>query len=98
LIESFRHIPINTSFARSFAIPDLFPEEVKQLRQETPLCRVFGCKKEDVFLGTSVSQIADEHGTFYATEDYETTCLRCFKIFGYKSIAAVRKQGYKPKN
>lgn len=65
--------------------------EDRQSRQETPLCRIFGCKKEDVFLGISVSEISDEFGIPYANEDYETTCLRCFKIFGYKSIAVVRK-------
>lgn len=75
---------------------DNIPEDEKSpRRQETPLCRIFGCKKEDVFLGISVSHISDQHGIFYADEDYETSCLRCFKIFGYKSIAAVRREGYK---
>jgi len=63
-------------------------------RQETPLCRIFGCKKEDVFLGLSVSQISDEYGRFYANEDYETSCLRCYKVFGFKSVAVVRNDGY----
>ncbi len=71
--------------------------ETKSTKQETPLCRIFGCKKEDVFLGVSISEIADEFDTPYANEDYETSCVRCYKIFGFKSIAVVRKETYKPK-
>jgi hypothetical protein len=57
---------------------------------ETPLCRIFGCKKEDVFLGMSVSELQDEVDTPYASEDYETSCLRCYKIYGFKYITVKR--------
>lgn len=54
------------------------------------MCRIFGCKKEDIFLGISVSELMDEFDISYASEDYETTCTRCYRVFGYKYIAAVR--------
>jgi hypothetical protein len=71
---------------------DHYPENrlPREIRQETPWCRLFGCQKEDVFLGISVGELLDEYGVPYANEDYETTCARCFKVFGFKSIAAVR--------
>src|SRR5579872_839680 len=90
-------MPINTPLTSIIPNFDNYHEkETKgnRTRQETPLCRIFGCKKEDVFLGISVSMISDEYGRYYASEDYETSCLRCYKVFGYKSIAVVRKDGY----
>lgn len=83
----FRYFPIIPSLVTS---PLNGYHEEKATRQETPLCRIFGCKKEDIFLGISVSELMDEFDISYASEDYETTCTRCYRVFGYKYIAAVR--------
>jgi hypothetical protein len=83
----FRYFPIIPSLVTTTLYG--YYEERKP-KQETPICRAFGCKKEDVFLGVSVSELLDEYDIPFASEDYETTCVRCFKVFGYKYIATVR--------
>ncbi len=83
-----RFLPIVPSLT---TIPffDTHPEE-NLPRQETPLCRIFGCRKEDVFLGLSVSEILNDLDVPFASEDYETSCLRCYKVYGFKYIAVCR--------
>jgi hypothetical protein len=85
---AFRFLPIIPSLT-TIPVFDNHPEE-KQTRLETPLCRIFGCKKEDVFLGLSVSELLDDMDIPYASEDYETSCLRCYKVYGFKYIAVHR--------
>jgi hypothetical protein len=90
VMERYRYIPIIPYLTTMPAFDTRLEGEKKQ-KQETPLCRIFGCKKEDIFLGISVSEIYDEFGVPFANEDFETSCSRCYKVFGYKSIAVVRK-------
>ncbi len=83
-----RFLPIVPSLT-TIPLFDAHPEE-KLPQQETPLCRIFGCKKEDVFLGLSVSELLDDLDIPYASEDYETSCLRCYKVYGFKYISVCR--------
>jgi hypothetical protein len=82
-----RYFPIVASLVIS---PLNSYREEKPIRQETPLCRIFGCKKEDIYLGMSVGELLDDYDIAYASEDYETACTRCYKVFGYKYISVVR--------
>jgi len=83
-----RFLPIVPSLT-TIPLFDNRPEESTP-HQETPLCRIFGCKKEDVFLGLSVSELLDDLDVPFASEDYETSCLRCYKVYGFKYIAVCR--------